>query len=418
MIGGWYDHNTEVMLDFFNGIRQSSFASVRDKHRLLMGPWTHGGHGMSGIGAPQQGDLTYNAAIGWSDSLALLHFDYYLRNVSNGWNTTPFIQYFQMGENIWQNTATWPPSGVSNQNLYLQENGSITTSLPQTTGVYKSISYDPHDPSPTIGGSTLRSDLLQGPYDQAPLVESRNDILTFTTTPFISNVVMKGKGSVHLFVSSDRKDTDLAIRLTDVYPDNRSELVSDGILRMRFRDGFTAADSSSMISGQVYEAVIDLPDVCLTFLTGHKLRVDVTSSNYPRFDCNLNNDLAMYVAGDSLIASNKVYLSSDHASYIQLPINGFFVGVAENNLRKDNIQVFPNPAQDKINISFPAEESGEFRVVLTDSRGRIVLDKIASSEDHHLMITAGNLSAGLYTISVKGNNSTFVSKIIIEKQTL
>ncbi|MEI6852747.1 MAG: CocE/NonD family hydrolase [Bacteroidota bacterium] len=418
MIGGWYDHNTEVMLDFFGGIRQSSFTAVRDKHRLLMGPWTHGGHGTAGIGAPQQGALYYYDAVGWSDSLALLHFNYYLRQVSNGWNSTPYIQYFQMGENNWQNTASWPPSGVSNQTLYLQDNLSITTALPVSPGIYQSLTYDPHNPSPTTGGSTLRSDQLQGPYDQALAVESRNDVLSFTSAAFVNNVVMKGKGSVHLFVASDRKDCDFAVRLTDVYPDGKSMLVSDGIRRMRFRDGFTAADTSSMVSGQVYEAVIDLPDVALTFLTGHKLRVDVTSSNYPRFDCNLNNGKTMYAAGDTLIASNKVYVGSDHASYMQLPLNGFFVGVEENKDEANKMEVYPNPSREMIHIVLPSEETGEVKIVLTDAMGKMVRTetyKMEAGSSQHIVLSTHDLPAGLYSISVKGNNSTFATKIIIEK---
>ncbi len=417
MIGGWYDHNTEVMLDFFAGLRQTSFAGVRNKHRLLMGPWTHGGHGTAGIGAPQQGALTYNEAVGWSDSLTLVHFDHYLRSVSNGWESTPFIQYFQMGENTWQNTASWPPAGVSNQTLYLQDDGSITTSLPAASGLYKTLPYDPHNPSPTIGGSTLRSDLLQGPYDQALQVENRSDVLVFTSAAFASDVVMKGKGSVHLFVSSDRKDSDFAVRLTDVYPDGKSMLVSDGIRRMRFRDGFTAADTSSMVSGQVYEAIIDLPNVALTFPAGHKLRVDVTSSNYPHFDCNLNNGLTMYSAGDTLVAANKVFVGSDHASYLQLPLNGFFINVEESTFDAKQIRVFPNPAKDIINISIPVEGRDDFNACLTDFCGKIVLNKsfkINSVGDHHVQLNTGRLAAGLYTISIQGNNSTFVSRILIE----
>jgi hypothetical protein len=229
---------------------------------------------------------------------------------------------------------------------------------------------------------------------------------------------MKGKGSVHLFVSSDRKDTDFAIRLTDVYPDNTSELVSDGILRMRFRNGFTATDTASMISGQVYVAVIDLPDLALTFLAGHKLRVDVTSSNYPRFDSNLNNGLTMYVAGDTVVASNKVFVSSDHASYIQLSLNGFFVNAKEIEADAKNIKVFPNPAKDFIDIVLPAEFNDDMKIVIADVCGKIVLSetmKIISSGDQNIQLSTGNLSAGVYSISLSGNNSTFTSKFIIEK---
>ncbi len=384
-----------------------------------MGPWTHGGHGMSGIGAPLQGDLSYPGAVGWSDSLALLHFDYYMRSISNGWNTTPYIQYFQMGDNVWQNTATWPPAGVSNQTLYFKNDNSITATLPSDTGLFKSITYDPRDPSPTIGGSTLRADLLQGPYDQAPLVESRNDIVSFTSAPFISNVIMKGKSTVHLFVSSNRKDTDFSIRLTDVYPDNRSELVSDGIRRLRFRTGFTAADTSSIVAGQVVEAIIDLPDVALTFIAGHRLRVDVTSSNYPRFDCNLNNGLTMYTAGDTLIANNKMFVSSNHASYIVLPLNGFFIGMDENVMdNSSGIKVYPNPAKDMLYISLPENMKDEISLNLYDSYGKTVMNCIVndiSRNGNTIQLNISKLPSGIYSLSVKGNNGTFAKKIIISK---
>ncbi|HNW90101.1 MAG TPA: CocE/NonD family hydrolase [Bacteroidales bacterium] len=419
MIGGWYDHNINVMMDFYAGIRQSSFMAVRDKHRLLMGPWTHGGHGNAGVGTAQQGQLSYPNAAGWSDSLALLFFDYYMRSVPNNWNTTPHIQYFQMGENTWQNCADWPPSGVSETILYLQNDGSIKTLLPSGNDIYNEITYDPRDPSPSIGGSTLHADLVQGPYDQAPLVENRNDILVFTTSTLTANVVMKGKVRVHLFVSSDRKDTDFAVRLTDVYPDNRSMILSDGIIRMRFRDGYTAADTSLMIPGTIYEADLELPDVANTFLAGHKIRLDISSSDYPRFDCNLNNGGAMYVAGDTLTATNRVYVDSGHASYIQLPINGFFVGVDKVNENIDpSFHVFPNPANDFLEVQFAGLPLLNTCVNISDMAGRIVFSKtfsVKELENKRIRIPLNGFSDGVYTVNICTTTDWSTQKIIIKK---
>ena len=419
MIGGWYDHNINVMMDFFAGIRQSSFSNVRDKHRLLMGPWTHGGHGNAGIGAPQQGELSYPNASGWSDSLALAHFDYYMRAVPNNWNTTPNIQYFQMGDNVWQNCASWPPSGVSDYTLYLQNDGGITASLPSGLNDYKELVYDPHNPSPTIGGSTLRADLEQGPYNQAPLVESRNDILAFTTAVLSANVVMKGKAKIHLFVSSDRKDTDFSVRLTDVYPDGRSMLLSDGIARMRFRDGYSANDTSCMTPGQVYEIQIELPDIAITFLAGHRIRVDISSSDYPRFDCNLNNGGAMYAAGDTLIATNKVFVSSDHASYIQMPLNGFYTGLPETALSsKSLVHIFPNPATDVITVNFSDLTDKEVNVTITDMAGKNVFSETCSLKntgENSILVGIEGMANGLYDVHINGSSFTFTEKIIIKK---
>lgn len=419
MIGGWYDHNINVMMDFFAGIRQSSYMDVRDKHRLLMGPWTHGGHGNAGVGAPQQGELSYPNASGWSDSLALAHFDYYLRSVPNNWNTSPNIQYYQMGDNVWQSCASWPPSGVSEFSLYLQNDGGITAPLPSGLNDYIELNYDPRNPSPTIGGSTLRADLEQGPYDQAPLVESRNDILVFTTEVLTANVVMKGKATIHLFVSSDRKDTDFAVRLTDVYPDNRSMLLSDGIARMRFRDGYTANDTSCMVPGQVYEIQIELPDMAVTFLSGHRIRLDISSSDYPRFDCNLNNGGAMYVAGDTLIATNKVFVSSNHASNIQLPLNGFYAGLPGLTLSsKPQVHISPNPASDFIRVNFSDLPDKDVLITITDMAGKNVFSKacnLKNAGENYVLIGIEGMADGLYEVRMNSSGFTFTEKIIIKK---
>ena len=216
-----------------------------------------------------------------------------------------------MGENTWNNDVSWNNSGLTNYNLFLHANGILDLNIPAQAGDSMNISYDPHNPSPTVGGPTLLNTLVQGPYDQAPLVESRNDLLTFSTPTLTQNVVMRGRPTAHLIVSSDRTDTDFSLRLTDVYPDGRSELVLDGIRRMRFRNGFAAGDTSSITPGTLYPLDIDFfANTAITFPAGHKIRVDITSSNYPRFDKNLNNGQTMYVAGDTLVAENTVYMNN------------------------------------------------------------------------------------------------------------
>jgi predicted acyl esterase len=406
MIGGWYDHATEYILDFFNEIRASSPANVRDKHRLLMGPWTH-----SGIGLAQQAQLTYNEAKGWSDSLALLFFNYHLNNVSNGWDTVQYIKYFQMGENTWKHSASWPPAGVTPFTLYFHKDGSLNTLAPTETADYDSVIYDPKNPSPTIGGSTLRTDLIQGPCDQAPVVESRNDILTYTTATLGANVVMKGKSTVTLKVSSDRKDTDFAIRLTDVYPDGRSMLVMDGTRRLRFRNGYAATDTSCGVTGQIYNMVIELPTSCITFLAGHKIRVDITSSNYPRFDCNLNNGGQMLVGGDSLIATNKVYMNSVNASSIQLYLVDFSGSVKNNQPEQSSFEIYPNPAKDFLNIS--CKNESDYLVEISDITGKILISENYNITKSGNKISIANLAAGNYIIRISDNNSSYSKKLII-----
>ncbi len=113
-------------MQLFGGIQTLSPTTVRNQHKLMMGPWAHGGFGTAHVGTCTQGQLTYNEACGWSDSLALRFFDYYLRDSANGWNSEPVIRYFQMGENTWQETPTWPPTGTTPIKLFFNESNSLT----------------------------------------------------------------------------------------------------------------------------------------------------------------------------------------------------------------------------------------------------------------------------------------------------
>jgi hypothetical protein len=284
----------------------------------------------------------------------------------------------------------------------------LNTSVPVTSNSFSSLIYDPADPSPTHGGPTLRQDQLQGPYDQSVVVESRNDILMFTGQVLTSPVQVTGSPTVRLFVMSDRKDTDFAIRLCDVYPDGKSILISDGIKRMRFRDGYTTADTASMSSSQIYQIDITLPNTAYTFLPGHSIRVDVTSSNYPRFDNNLNNGLQMYVAGDTLVALNKVYHDAGHESYIMLPVT-MGNNIADNTT-DSYITLSPNPADTYFRFT------GEFFTGLTDykivnSIGQIVKKGRVKSIDP---VNITELADGIYYVICEGSEKeSFVSKLIV-----
>ncbi len=413
MIGGWYDHGTNQIMELFDSLRLYSPINVRAKHHLLMGPWAHGGFGQAQVGTGQQGELFYPEAAGWSDSIALNFFNFYLRNISNNWESTPVIQYFQMGENNWMSSPIWPPADVSPYKLYLNDN-MLTSQVPINTSSSSQLIYNSKNPSPTIGGATLRPDLLQGPYDQAPIVENRNDILIFSSAVLGADVVMKGKSTIHLYVSSDRKDTDFSIRLTDVYPNGKSMLLADGIKRMRFRNGYKASDTSGIQPGQIYHITIDLPDICNTFLAGHRIRCDITSSNYPRYDCNLNNGGPMYTAGDSLIATNTVYTNSTYASYIELPLKDFagnLMQIAQNN---NTIGVFPNPTNDNIYITGIA---GAAAIVLSDIKGIVVYsEKKYYSEKNITQINLQTLEPGFYILSVQFEGTTSVNtKVLVSR---
>ncbi len=396
MIGGWYDHGTIPILAMHQALRTSAAVAVRNQQYLMMGPWAHGGFGPVQVGSAQQGELYYYEALGWSDSLARLFFAFYLNGTDSSWYTSvPHVQYFQMGTNVWNAAESWPTADVTPYRLYLHSGGNLNPYVPQSIGDINVLSYDSKDPSPTIGGATLRPDLDQGPYDQAPIVESRSDVLKFSTVVLTQDVVMKGKAVVHLFVSCDRKDTDYAIRLTDVYPDGRSMLLADGIRRLRFRDGYSAADTASAVPGSVYEIVIELADVANTFLTGHSIRVDVSSSNYPRYDCNLNNGLAMYTAGDSLIATSNIYLNPTFASYVELPLVDFVGGMDEGVNEISHLQLVPNPASDEVVVYFNSESNNRMLRVLNNN-GACVFEHNLRKGEKSLKIDTNSWPSGMY----------------------
>lgn len=347
MIGGWYDHAIDVMIDLFQGLQAQS--PVATDHRLLFGPWVHGGVGPAHVGTSMAGELDYPNAAGWSDSLALMFFDYWLRGVTNGWDNTQAVQYYQLGDNTWQQSSAWPPAGIVEDTLHLT-NGGLTTNADANSDSM-SYDYDPFDPSPTVGGATLHSTLDQGPYDQVPLVEARNDILVFKTEPLPQSVSIRGSIGVHLFVSSNRKDTDFMVRLIDHYPDGRSMILMDNAFRMRFRNGFTAADTAVMVPGTVYEIDIPLVELAHTWAAGHSIQVDISSSNWPQYNRNMNDGGPMYTEGDTLIATNNVYFGGATGSYLRMPVTSeIILGKEIIEPSVTNVRMAPNPAHDHVSI--------------------------------------------------------------------
>lgn len=405
LVGGWYDHNTNEVLSLFRGLQSLSPLPVRSQHRLLMGPWSHNTSSSSPVAV---GELSYPAAQNFSDSLSLLFFDYHLRQIANGWNNSPAVQYFQMGEDNWKSASTWDTAASTYIPFYFHEDSTLQILPPVSSTANLSYIYDPRDPSPTIGGPTLRLDLDQGPYNQWPIVESRNDLLRFTTAPLASPVSIKGQVRVLLQISSDRKDTDFSIRLTDVYPDGRSMLVADGIRRMRFRNGYTVNDTASMIPGSVYNCLVELPATAITFNSGHSIRIDVTSSNYPRFDSNLNNGLQQYATGDTMIAVNTVFTNNIFSSMVYLPVDAAS-GIESTGSPWGYFNLHPVPAgADKtITVAGP----GNFTVSVFSVDGKQVLPLIHGNKK--CTISLASLLPGLYIARSSDSKKIQSFKIIV-----
>ncbi len=352
--GGWYDLYTTGVLHGFRRLSEDGHPSVRDLHRLLMGPWEH-----SAVDRVDQGELTYPEASGAAAQAALAFLDYWV--LGDGMGTAgsggtaaatargtdagdsagcetadaagpePIramdpgatgadgrVNLFDPGSRTWFGCDGWPLPGVEIHPLYLRSEGRLLTSPPPPGEASDPFPYDPRDPSPTWGGAVLSPWMKHGPCDQREPVEARGDVLVYTTPTLPFDLALAGKTEAVLYASSDRADTDFMVRLTDVYPDGRSMLVTDAARRGRFRDGF--GKEKLMEPGEIYEIRVELSELFFTFPAGHRLRIDITSSNYPRFDRNLNNGGEMYAPGDTLIATNLCYHEEAYPSRLLLPV--------------------------------------------------------------------------------------------------
>ena len=316
-IGGWYDIFCQGTIDGFIGYQYQGGPGALGESKLIMGPWTHGG-----ANSNQQGELVYpdNCKDDFSNNLFWDMVNEYTMSQPGNFDEWPAVYYYVMGDvndtnapgNEWRSANNWPPSHVD-KNWYLHENGLLSTDFPSD---YESLdyNYDSSDPVPTIGGQNLN--LPAGPCDQTS-VESRDDVLVFTSDVLTEPYEATGPIIANLFVSSDCPDTDFTVKLTDVYPDGRSMLISDGILRMRNRNG--ADHWEFMENGEKYEIEIDLWSTSYIWNAGHKIRVAISSSNYPRFLNNPNTDDPIAKNSSYNIAHNTIYLDTTHPSCVILP---------------------------------------------------------------------------------------------------
>lgn len=311
MVSGWFDHYPTDILRAFHDLRVRSDAAVRSQHKLIMGPWLH-----SHVDKTAQGELEYPGAKNIARQAALEFFDYNLLGAKNGWPLKPAVLYYQMGENTWNTAESWESVGEREVSLYLHTDGTLSDALPETPAQSaRSFAYDPRNPSPSHGGARFNPfdpAIETGPLDIRDVVESRDDVLSYTTDILTETVAVQGGMRVELYFTCDRLDTDLSVRLCDVYPDGRSMILTDGIHRARFREG---TDTEVMLEpGTSTMLTVQLEEIAHTFLPGHRIRLVVGGANHPRYDINLNNGGTMYREGDTLVATTEIIGTSEHAS--------------------------------------------------------------------------------------------------------
>lgn len=342
-LGGWYDQFLGgTVIDY-----QAAKTYTGQPTALTIGPWIHGG-----INVPVAGNGFFGAeAVRDTKADALRWFDHYLKGVSNGVGTEPEVRYFLMGGGTgrlvldrsgkerldlggeWRTAASWPLSDTRYVPYYLHSSGRLDPAVPGFEAPDTYV-YDPRNPTPTVGGNISAGGVLApaGAYDQvctpdlltcngssAPL-NSRSDVLTYQTDPLNRDTAVVGPLSMQLWAASSAVDTDFTAKLVDVYPDGTAVNIEDGIIRARYRN--QPLTPELLTPGQTYEFTIDLWPTANLFKAGHRIRVDISSSNFPHFDRNLNtgNPIGSDVLDNAIAAEQTILHDSLHPSNLVLPL--------------------------------------------------------------------------------------------------
>ncbi|MGH8193009.1 MAG: CocE/NonD family hydrolase [Woeseiaceae bacterium] len=323
----WYDYGAAETLDLFNMLRSGSAGALaRNNQFVIIAPGTHCGYRDATertiVGERDLGDARFDVL-----DLQIRWFDHWLKGIDNAVVDRPRIRYYLMGANEWRNADTWPVAGTRFTRLYLGSGGRANSLRgdgtldfePPSQRAADTFIYDPASPVPSLGGHACctGTDTESGSYDQTR-IEMRDDVLVYTSAPLDQGIEVTGPLKLTLQVSSSAVDTDFTAKLVDVYPDDRAFNIQEGVLRMRYRDGFDK--SLRMQSGEVYEAHIDLHATSNFFGPGHRIRLEVSSSNFPRWDRNLNTGGNNYDETEFEIARNSVHHSTERPSYLILPI--------------------------------------------------------------------------------------------------
>ncbi len=284
VIAGWHDLFLQPDLDLFRALKHDGANDeVRGHTRLVVGPWAHGTP-TAVVGQVDFGLRASPLLLDLREEFTKLHrrwFDARMRATDTGIDAEAPVRIFVMGSNRWRDEQEWPPPRAEPQQWHLQAGGDLGRPLPAESEP-STFWLDPEDPVPTVGGATLMTGkYLRGPVEQHR-VESRKDVLVFTSEPRESPLEVTGRVRLVAWVASETADTDVVARLCDVHPDGRSYHVCDGILRLRFREGL--AHPSLLQPGEVYRVEVDMWSTAQVFLPGHRLRLQVRASDFPRYD--------------------------------------------------------------------------------------------------------------------------------------
>lgn len=326
----WYDVASSPNLAMVNHIKEKAAINkqVADNQYLVIAPTLHCSFTRATentvVGQRSVGDarLNYNEQIyKW--------FDKWLKGETNDFNAkTPKVQYYTMGLNKWQQAETWPPAKAQMQTMYLHSNGranslygdgKLTTVAPPKNSAIDGFTYDPHNPVTSYGGNVCCTGnaVTGGAFDQR-VMETRNDILVYTSEPLTEDTEVSGFIEATLYVGSDAKDTDFTLKLIDVQPDGTAYNLDETIQRARYRDGYDK--EVWMEKGKVYKLEMTPMSTSNLFKKGHRIRIEIAGSNFPRFDRNMNTGGNNYDEKEGVVANNLIYHNAQYPTQLRLPI--------------------------------------------------------------------------------------------------
>ncbi len=324
-VAAWYDIFLGGSLKNYVGLKKAGGSEAAKKgQRLLVYVGGHAG----GSSSRKVGGVDFGEKLPIDeDEIMLRWYDWLLKGESNGVEKEKPVKIFVMGKNEWREEEDWPLARAKSARYYLHSagsanglggNGSLTVTAPAEEKADQYV-YDPNDAVPTIGGPLCCGALPTGigPQDQRP-AEARNDVLVYTTAAFAKDTEVTGPVSLDLYVSSSAVDTDFTGMLVDVWPDGFAQNLTQGILRLRYRNSQEKSELAT--PGETYHITLDLWPTSNVFLAGHKLRLEVSSSNFPRFDRNLNTGEEQARATRMVKATNVVYHDKAHPSALVLPL--------------------------------------------------------------------------------------------------
>jgi putative CocE/NonD family hydrolase len=326
-VNGWYDQGVSETLLAVDLMRRNATTPEARQQPVIIGPGTHCAD--NGQDSGMVGDLAFsNAAAPFRDTY-LRWFDRWLRSDGEGATDLPAYQVFVINENRWIRSESWPPAGTKMMRWHLASGGKANTRSgdgrllqlpPAGAVVHDRFAADPANPVPTRGGAFCCAGGLaarQGPVDQAD-VESREDVLVYTSDPLTKDFRIVGPLALSLDVATSVRDTDFVAKLVDVWPDGRTVNIQSGVLRLRYRDGITRPQLAE--PGQRYTIRLGLRDIAYLVRAGHRLRVQVAGSDFPRLERNLNTGGANFDEVRGVVAENRVYHGGGALSFLELPV--------------------------------------------------------------------------------------------------